>query len=522
MKNGFLLTCFLLLVCSCNSIFEMMGENVDVEGNVIAHDMIVLGDQLEDPYSVDVMTKALESVCPTKANRINMDPTHIYVRFLPEDDEDFDRLADMGVQMLDHPVDYEIVREGDYYHDPSIDEEKITWQYAVVEPDFACPSGIRYEVLDECYIPDDTGTKADGIDWEAVEREAYRLSGNASMLPPRTKADGTAPSGRVTIVDDDLNGAVEGVKGVTVSCNSFVKFGKAFTDENGNYEMTTRFTANPRYRLLFKNRLGFAIGFNKLLVPASTSTLGTNPPAGVDVEINSSSDRKMFTRCVVNNAGYDYYQQCKDSGTSAAIKTPPSNLRMWIFQGMDSSSTPMFQQGAIIDESFIHDYLKDYTFLVKLFFPDITLGVKGLTRYSDIYSTAIHELSHASHYMEVGNTYWNIYIKYIINSFVSSGFVTYGVGTEENHGYCEVGEIWAYYVQSKLFRERYGIEKSFGTSNWFTPQVLLTLDERGLNRYKIFQALLPTTTDMETFKKCLVSLYPEFKSAINQTFAMYD
>ena len=98
------------------------------------------------------------------------------------------QLMEQGVELLDHPLDYRIVREGDWYHDPSVPEGEITWQYAVVPVGFDFPKNIRYERLDECYLPDHApGTKSDGIDWEAVEREAYRLTGNEAMLLPQTR-----------------------------------------------------------------------------------------------------------------------------------------------------------------------------------------------------------------------------------------------------------------------------------------------------------------------------------------------
>ena len=92
--------------------FLPYSEVVDVDGD-LPHGMIVLGKQLDDPYTVDNMTKALASVYPTKAGRVQLDPTDIYVRFLPTDQEQFDRLEKLCPNMLDHPLDYEIVREGD-------------------------------------------------------------------------------------------------------------------------------------------------------------------------------------------------------------------------------------------------------------------------------------------------------------------------------------------------------------------------------------------------------------------------
>jgi len=505
----------MMSVCSCNGWLSEIGENVDVTDDS-GHEMIVLGNKLEDPYSVVNMTKALQSLYGTKADRVAISPTDLYVRFLPLDENQFDELEEMGLALLDHPVDYEIVREGDYYHDPAIEDENITWQYAVVDKDFVFPSGIRYEVLDDCYLSDNdkTHTKADWIDWDKVERESYRLTGNADMLVPETKAGSGNPRGKITIYDEKL-GKTTGVKGVKVSCNSFVKFGNAYTDDEGNYEISRTFSSDVRYRMVFKNKKGFGIGFNLLLVPASVSSFGKSSASGLDIHIDSNSERKLFCRSVVNNAGYEYYEDCLERG----IQQPPANLRIWLFQSLERSSTPMLQQGALIDNSMIGEFLGEYSSLLKMFLPDITLGMKGKYNYPDIFACAIHEFAHAEHFMKVGTAYWDRYIKFILLSFVTSGFTTYGVGTEKDSGYCEIGEMWAYYVQTVLYRARY-LDKtaSFGNSYWFDPSIFLKLDERGMTRQSIAKALSSDIYDKETLRKKLISLYPELKTAINQSF----
>ncbi len=522
MENFYKLIIPLLVAVSCSDRFSVAGGvRADIEGNEVRHEMIVLGDQLEDPYSVENVTKALDRLYPTRAGRTPLEPTDLYVRFLPADEQEYETLEDAGLQLIDHPVDYTIVREGDYYHDPSIDEDKITWQYAVVSKDFEFPAGIRYEVLDKCYIAEHSeSTKADGVDWEEVERMSYVLTGNEELLAPQTKGGKASPSGRITILDPAKGSEAFGVSGVRVSCNSFVKFAHAYTDKDGYYQMTRQFSANPRYRLVFKNKHGFGIGFNLLVCPASFSTLGKHSPEGVNVEVSSSSERKLFTRCVVNNAAYDYYEQCRDG--EKTISTPPGNLRIWLFQKMRWSAAPMLQQGVLIDGSVVGKFLGDYAFLVKMFLPDITLGLSGADDYESIYSLAVHELAHASHFMQVGKDYWNSFATFIMTSFVTSGFVTYGVGTEEGYGYCEVGEMWAYYMQTDLHNERYpDRELVYGTSYWFYPQIFMYLGERGLTRYRIFDALTSDIADRDMLKKKLISLYPNLKSKINEAFNRY-
>lgn len=488
------------------------------------HEMIILGNRLENPYKVTNVTKALARLYPTKADRIEVKPTNLYVRFLPKGDVQFDRLENLGIQMIDHPLDFKILREGDYYHDPDVPDGDITWQYAVVSPDFDFPEDIAYEIIDECYIAEnDPATKADSdIDWSRVEAESYRLTGNQEMLSSVTKGNykESFPSGRISIIDDGLGAEPVGVAGVRVSCNSFVKVGYAFTDEDGYYKIDRSYSTEVRYRLVFKNTKGFCIGFNLLLTPASNSTLGKNPPEGVDVVIDRNSDRKLFSRCVVNNAGYEYYCKCAKDGYK--IKTPPSNLRIWLFQNLRASSTPMLQQGAWIDNSILQDYLGPYLALLKIFLPDITLGLAGSQDYASIFNLTMHELAHASHFVQAGKSFWDEYIHFILTSFVTSGWVVYGTGTEEGAGRCAVGEMWAYYVQTILFREHYGNMAFFGGSYWFSPQILLNLDDRGIDRFKIFKALKSEVIDVESLQDELISLYPQSKSIINQAFDRYE
>ena len=512
-------------VCACNPLgfFNSRGEEVDNQ-ETLSHGMIVLGPRLEDPYSVENITKALASLYPTKAETVNVPTTHLYVRFLPSGEEQFEQLQGMGVDLLDHPVDFKIEREGDYYHDPDIPDGDITWQYAVVPPDFVFPAGIKYEVLDKCHITEvqPAVRSVDGIDWEEVERESFRLTGNEDLLLPRTKAgeESVVPEGRITIVDEYRENSPIGVAGVRVSCNTFVKFAHTFTDGDGYYKMGKSFSSKPRYRLVFKNKKGFAIGLNLLLVPASVSTLGKQEQAGCSVQIDKYSNRALFTRCVVNNAGWDYYEKCKS--VSGSICTPPGNLRIWIFDILRASSCVMMQQGVGIDNTIVGEYLGEYSSIVKHFLPDLTLGLKDAGNYASIYATTIHEMAHASHFMQAGSDYWNKLEEFILTSFVSSGFVTYGVGTEKDHGYCEVAEMWAYYMQTRLYRERYPeSDVAFGTSYWFYPQIFNYLDERGLTCYKAFNALQPTVIDRDLLQEKLVNLYPEAKTMILLAFNRY-
>jgi len=510
---------------SCSGDAYYVEMDVDTtSGDEVAHEMIELGKKLEDPYSLSNMTKAVANLYQTKADRVALTATDVYVRFLPKTEDEYEKLVDEGLILVDHPLDYQIVKDGDYYHDPSVPEEEITWQYAVVSKGSPLPQGIESEVLDDCYIPEnDVATRAGWIDWDAVEREAFRITGNSDLLLPETRAGGLKPEGRITIVDSQANGGKPfGVAGVKVMCNSFVKYSSAYTDRDGYYKIKKGYSGKVRYRLVFENEKGFSIGLNLILVSGSTSAMGKASAEGMDFNITSSSDKKLFTRCAVNNAAYDYMTRCAEDDMD--ISLPPKDLRIWIFQKLNASSAVMMHHGAAFDDlSLVTKFLGAYAPLVKIFLPDITLGVQKDTTYAGIYGLTCHELAHSSHYSKVGNSYWNKYIYYILSSFLESNGTTYGNGTGAGAGHCAVGEMWGYFIQNSMYNDRYGgAMPSWGLSYWFHPQIFLYLSDRELSKSKIFKALGPDVTDVPTLKSKLISLYPEQKTVIEQVFDRYS
>lgn len=486
------------------------------------HDEIILGDQLDNPYALENVKSAFTSLYPTKSPN-ELKATDYYVRFLPEDDAQLEHLYSLGLLLVDHPIDYEVIRDGDYYRDPSLEENEITWQYAVVPLDFEFPEGIRHELLEECFITGDNVTKSfPDIDWSAVEAEAFRITGNQDMLAAAdTKGGSSYPEGRITIKDPEADGGQPvGVNGVQVSCNVFVKFASTYTDEDGYYKIPKKFTANPRYRLVFKNSKGFSIGFNSILYPASVSTLGRNSPAGTSVMIDASSDRKLFRRCVVNNAAADFYRRCTVGDLN--ISEPPSDLCFWMFDNYDASSTVMLHHGTVMDKESENMLFKVVSWVIGYFAPDITLGTENCATYREICTLVNHEMAHACHFSKVGKDWWDAYIMYIAKNFLE-GRETYGDAAQDNSGICAVGEMWAYYLESKMYVARYGGRNpGFGNSYWFRPQILTSLEDRGLTTSDLFAAFDESVTDKESLRDALVKLYPSKRTSILQIFNRYE
>ena len=514
-----------LVLASCSkeegSPSEIRPESTRERNEVVAHGAMELGERLENPYSLRNVRDALTALYPTRSAS-DVVANALYVRFLPADMEEYSTLEGLGVEMFDHPLDREILVDGDYYHDPSVPEGRITWQYAVVPPDFQFPPEIRREIIEDCYIPDDDGEtrSIQDVDWDAVERKAFEATGNGRLLAPRTRAKSkakTKPSGKICIKDVKL-GRNAGLSCVKMVANVFVKVSTVYTDEQGKYTFPAKFSARPRYSICFQNKLGFTIGLNLVLVPASVSALGKDDPNGIDVTIDSGSDMTLFRRCAVNNAAYDYFKKCSSLGISA----PPKNLRFWIMNILRPSCALMMHHGAILDTKLVSNYLGTFAAVVRVFAPDIVIGSRDKNgKYDELYTTAIHELAHASHFVKAGTAYWDKYATYIMSSFLMTGSC-YGTGNGENAGYCEIGEMWAYYMENRTYNDRYGgTMPNFGNSFWFHPQIFRYLDEKGMTCGEIFKALTPEVTDQDKLRAKLLEFYPARKAVIDQVFEMY-
>lgn len=155
---------FLFVSCEKNDIEYIESSNIEVNVENRAIRTVILGKKKNNPYSVQNMQAALDSLnahpkelsgcmnAPSLVNEIEISVTDLYVRFLPLDSIQYKRLmTDTTLTLFDFPLDYEIVQTGEYYFDPTI-SGPYTWLYTKVDKDYLFPDGIIYEVLEELFI----------------------------------------------------------------------------------------------------------------------------------------------------------------------------------------------------------------------------------------------------------------------------------------------------------------------------------------------------------------------------------
>jgi len=158
----------------CEKSHELVVDENLSEVITTADIEIKIGKQLNDPYRLENMQKAYNKL---KGNsKDELQATHKYVKFLPTNLDELNILnKDTSLVLFDYPLDYEIINEGgSFYHDSSLPDSVITWQYAVVEKGKKLPN-IYYEHIYDVYIPSFKSEKSEIT--QQLEHESYNLVG---------------------------------------------------------------------------------------------------------------------------------------------------------------------------------------------------------------------------------------------------------------------------------------------------------------------------------------------------------
>lgn len=454
--------------------------------------MTILGKQLENPYSVENMKKALEELQKDNLLKSGNDSielvnfeiktTHLYVRFLPKDSIELQQLEKDSLILFDYPLDYEIEEGGEYYHDPTIPEGQITWQYTTVPIDYQIPD-IKHEILEECFIMDEdeeeeeeTQLKSSQVNaWALLENRSMKITGNLSeeeqkqgqlkgwfsgWFPKKER-----PSGYIRVYDTELKKYV-GVKGVKVRVHRIVKISYGTTNKDGYYKVRKGFRYNCFYGLRFESSTGVKLWKWYTTLTYARYSMGVHDESGYSRNISTNSI--AWRLATVMNGVYDYYNEiCPKYG----ISKPYNNLRICVTKGTVGGA-PMLRRvyhpiGANSNSAYtnfminygigVHGNILSY--VSKFMQPDIIIG-GGSGSTAKVYSQTAHELAHASHFRKVGSAFWAKYISYILT------YGAYGDGTGNNAELCALGEMWGYHMGYQAVIDKYGNSNSAVKNYW--------------------------------------------------------
>lgn len=486
--------------------------------------------KLSNPYTLDVMQKIYDDYSITP---IVLQPTDLYVCFMPQDSTQFRALYDnYNLELFNYPLDI-ILEEGEEFINPELDADDLPWLYTTVKPDFNFPDNILYEILDTCYIPSENETIARARSVE-IDVEAFALGRtgfdidtlNASTRMQRNKIK---PSGTIEVCRDS-SFAIP-VKGVKVRCNNVVKWDTCYTNTDGQYTMDKTFKTNVHYAIVFENQKDFDIWGNMWPVGRANYNLGWKKNTGCSATISRTD--KAWEWAAVNNAAYDYYLMCEETG----ISKPPQHLKLWVWKNSTWRSASMlrrvYQDVIYSPEAWLRFFQNFSTDpigasiksiiiqLIQLVLPDINIGTDGET-YLDIYRTTNHELSHASHYTKVGTPFWSRYILYTILN------LGYGDGTKNDAELCGIGEMWGYAMGHIQLAEYKGDISSLANEKnypggWIKPQVFMDLYlAKTLTKKQIYDCLTPSVSTYDGLISSMTHSYPSKADSIALAFVKHE
>ena len=486
-------------------------ETVSVDNEKFGN-TIILGKKLNNPYSLKNMQAAYDSLCMASGvatRSVDMlQPTHLYVRFLPKDSVDINRLDKEKLDLFCYPLDYDVEQWGDYYHDPSIPADQPTWQYTRVPVGYDFPD-VQYEILDTCFIPEDedeveTRMAGNAFSLGDLEDAAYEHSGNGDMLVKDELRAKHSPCGTFTVYNDKT-GRYEGVAGIAVRMGKFVKWFHVYTDRDGYYFTKSTFRTNPHYWIYFDNKKGFKIGSWSVFANARLCAMGKHSNKGYSHAFNKGS--AMWAHCLVNNATYYMYENYESY--------IPSDMRLWVLDNSGKGSAAMLGHNtaskqkvmAIMGASLglgvaaVDQLIPALTALA----PDIIVGAKGRNAYY-LYECTCHELSHSMHFKKVGKSYWNKYIDGIIELRNNS---LYGTSDSDSKysGYIGVGETWGFAMGYYMANQRHGTKQD-PPNKWFKPiQTKSLFDNKKITPLQFLNCMDVSVNNLQSLNAVLSSKF---------------
>lgn len=468
----------LLLLVSCEErSSELLVENESVNSNqeyvnnehaLNELQPVILGEKLENPFSVENMQLALDSlmskpneleeagVTNRSASCVEIYPTDWYICFKVDSTQFNTLISDTTLSFSQVPLDYEVIQEGDYLEE--FQQSDIKTLYTVVKPGYENPDGIDFEIIEELFIPENSEyyaeENADEIESTTENRsvstkvmnddfvnalliQSFVLTGNEKFLPNPEQVKNRSsvyecttkrflwwewtdcntvyyPEG--TIKYETPNGYMP-VKGVKVVMWRWFTRIEVTTDKNGYFKSKTKLshllaTNNVQYYL---KMLGTNGSYTWRLDATITGAdcwwideynLGSHSPSGYS--INIGVNHKAWAKCLVSNAVYDYVTYMRKEG----LTLPPNDLRIAVGGNTEwRSCAPLYNKHKNHDfealASFANILFPFISFsLIK---PDIIIVCNNnLSHYYRRVSAVWHELSHASHLQAMINNkgYW--------------------------------------------------------------------------------------------------------------------
>lgn len=395
-----------------------------------SEEQLLLGNQLPNPYTVVNMQQAYNILYGQGQTLV---ANYMYVKFKPVNEDQLATLEDDDeLELQDHPMDYEITQDGDYYQDPNLGTEDIPWLYTVVPINYTPPSGILYDVICSLYIPDNNlvleGMAESIVASTNSAAATYAVSiQNGKRIITRTDIEGVDPynpplcedpgncSGGggqgdnpppplppgIYVEDQKICGTtntntIVPVRILRVVCKRWFKKWKGYTNDLGRFTVTKTFRNNVKVIIKTKNNLAkvskvrgvrlwqMAFPVKKRLGVYAGNQLATlryvfTKPVNASA---SSQELPYWIATTTHNSNIEF----REYSTEFGVLPPPGNLKIMISNwGGGFSSTgaaPMFNKcHGVMSTFFAANFILSQSFLAV---GDLNTFVTSVTNKIDV------------------------------------------------------------------------------------------------------------------------------------------
>jgi len=390
---------------SCSEEFETFeNESFDSSSAVFKnlsddkpdfHKKIILGKRLNNPYSVSNMQSAFNYYNQNIDNSPFVDKvvkaTHYYIKILPTTEEhlialdELDNSDDETSPVLhDYPLNYKIIEEGDYYVEPSDENDLYHPAYTVISVDYQLPNNLPYEIIEPLYYPKDEEFDVETVslvfaDWQEDLKAQFDTEIYERDLPILLKLWKDYDEGKLTEQEFESKGFFSGlwnslfgrryrpnghVKVENTDINFYVPLQKAkisigrsfwwvytYTNDYGYFNSPKRYRGKVRIRAKWRGYtatirktwnelLGLWVSDHLMTIKRSTNPRTKNisytePHDGIfGVDLQGGH---LWFKGTTHNGLRKYIDYCNANGINKTI----SHANVWSFARGGASSCPM-------------------------------------------------------------------------------------------------------------------------------------------------------------------------------------
>jgi hypothetical protein len=405
------------------------GNNVGPSNPNNGDEQVLLSNQLPNPYTVANMQNAYNILY---GQGYTITANHMYVRFKPANQDQLGILEDDGdLELQDFPMDYAITQDGDYYQDPNLGTEVISWLYSVVPVGYTPPAGIQYEVICNLYIPDNNllleGMAESLVDSTYSAAATYSVTiengvrvitrtdieGIEPMYPPPCDDPGLCAGGGgggenppplppgIFVEDQRACGATNTnitvpLRIARVVCKRWFKIWRGYTNDLGRFTVTKTFRNNVKVIVKTKNNLakiskvrGIRLWQMAFPVKRRIGVFAGNQLATLRFvfwkPVNAGADNAelpYWVAATTHNSNIEF----RDYSGEFGVSQPPSNLKIIISNWGEGFSTtgaaPMFNKcNGAMTTYFAQHFILSQSFLVA---GDLNTLVASLVNRVDV------------------------------------------------------------------------------------------------------------------------------------------